>query len=194
MLTLYVYLCLAWGFSERLPLTAADAPPAFPEYRLKAAFLYHLPDFVEWPTSAFAAPDSPFVLGILGEDPFGPELGNLIREKRVQGRPIQLRLLAEVRDAAGCHMLFISRSEQARLTEILEGLERLAILSVGDMESPGRDGGFAREGGMINLVVVKEQVRIELNLEEARAAGLEVSSKLWRLATLVKSKPRAKAR
>ena len=39
--------------------------------RVKAAYLYKLPKFVDWPVSAFKGDQKNFVIGVLGEDPFG---------------------------------------------------------------------------------------------------------------------------
>lgn len=53
------------------------------EYRLKAAFLYNLARFVEWPGGSQDKNGEAIVIGILGDDPFGPILESTIpREKR----------------------------------------------------------------------------------------------------------------
>ena len=39
---------------------------AFDEYHVKAVFLFNFTLFTQWPASAFAAPDTPLVIGVLG--------------------------------------------------------------------------------------------------------------------------------
>ena len=50
------------------------------EYDVKAAYLYKFTKFVEWPEAAFASAEAPFVIGVIGRDPFaGP--GSLDRRQ-----------------------------------------------------------------------------------------------------------------
>ncbi len=59
-----------------LLLRAMCWPAAAPsEYQVKAVFLFNFGQFVEWPKDAFDTPQAPFVIGILGDDPFGQDAG-----------------------------------------------------------------------------------------------------------------------
>jgi len=78
-----------------------------------------------------------------------------------------------------CHILFISRSERPRLEQILAHLQGRSVLTVSDLED------FARQGGVIRFVLVEDKVRLRINLEAAKAAGLTISSKLLRPAQIV---------
>ena len=78
-------------------LAAAPALPAPSEYQVKAVFLYNFSRFVEWPASAFAGPDAPFVVGVFGHDPFGADLDEIVRGETAAGRPLIVR---RVRTAA----------------------------------------------------------------------------------------------
>ena len=60
---------------------SAAVPPA--EYRVKAVFLFNFAQFVDWPPDAFTAPGQPFVIGVLGKDPFGAELDSAVRRERL---------------------------------------------------------------------------------------------------------------
>ncbi len=84
------------------------------EYDLKAAFLFNFAQFVEWPASAFVSADEPFTIGVLGEDPFGAALDDVIRNERVNGRPLVVRRCRSVDDSKGCQILFISKSESPK--------------------------------------------------------------------------------
>jgi YfiR/HmsC-like len=169
-------LCLAHGSG------VAAQSPAAPEYRLKAVFLFNFAQFVEWPASAFPEPDSPLVIGVLGEDPFGAYLDETVRGETVNDRPLTVRRYRQVEEIGGCHILFVSRSEQGRLGEILDSLKGRSVLTVSDAN------GFASRGGMIGFVTEENRIRLRVNLEVARAANLTISSKLLRPAQIVSTR------
>ena len=171
-------LSLAWWFaSGGVPGHAAPLPST--EYQLKAVFLFNFVQFVEWPTNAHASKDSPIVLGIVGEDPFGAALDKTVRGEKVSGRPLEVRRIKEGDDLAACHLLFISSSARDRAGELLEQLQGRPVLTVG--ETPG----FAERGGVMNFVVADKKVRFEANPQTAARQGLKISSKLLQLARVV---------
>jgi hypothetical protein len=151
-----------------------------PEYKIKAGFIYNFAKFVDWPTNAFAAVDSPFVIGVLGEDPFGKLLDQAVQNRNVGGRRIEVRRFSQIEEAQTSHVLFISRSESEHITMILKRLKGKNILTVG--ETPG----FLEEGGVINLVVEQMSVRFQINADAAESAHLLISSKLLGLAAVVR--------
>ena len=148
------------------------------ESLVKLAFLYNFARFTDWPATAFRKPASPLRFCVLGDDPFGASF-DAIAAKRIRGRSIAVRRLASTRDAARCHVLFVSRSEIPRLAEILASLRGLPILTVADMAD------FARSGGIINLKTANSKIRFEVNLDAARLVGLRFSSRFLSLATIV---------
>lgn len=157
---------------------AAQAPPAT-EYQLKAVFLYNFAQFVEWPESAFPEPDTPFVIGVLGDDPFGRYLDETVQGEAVNDHPLVVQRFGQVDEIKACHILFVSRREQQRLPQILAALKGRGILTVGDAD------GFAGQGGMIRFVTDHNRIRLRINLEVARADNLTISSKLLRPAEIV---------
>lgn len=160
---------------------AADSRPVAGEYQVKAAFLYKFIKFTDWPTNAFAAPESPIVIGIVGEDPFGQTIDDLVRDEVVGVRPLIIKRLNSDGDLSGCHVLFVSPLEKDRAS-ILNRVKGLSILTVSDAP------GFAEQGGMVTLVLANKRVSPEINQTVAEAAGLRISAKLLKLARLVKSK------
>jgi hypothetical protein len=157
-----------------LPLSAQTAPS--PEYQVKAVFLFNLAQFVEWPPRAFPDAQSPLVIGVLGEDPFGGYLDETLRGEKVNNRPLLLQRHRRVAEIKMCHVLFISRSETDRLDQILSSLKGRSILTVSDIDD------FINRGGMIRLVTERNKIRLRIGLDAVRAANLKVSSKLLRLA------------
>jgi hypothetical protein len=157
----------------------AEQSAPTPEYGLKAVFLFNFAQFVEWPASAFPEADAPLVICILGADPFGAYLDETVRGERVNDRPLAIRRNQGVGEIGACHILFVSRPEQGRLSEILDSLKGTSVLTVSDAER------FASRGGMIGFVTEQNRIRLRVNLQAARAAKLTISSKLLRPAQIV---------
>ena len=149
-------------------------------YQLKAAFLVNFAQYVEWPTEAFPTEETPFVFGVLGDNPFRPALKDLVTGEVVNGRKAVVEEYKSVREIRRCHILFISDSERTRLPAIMRALKGRSILTVSDLE------GFEREGGMIRFVT-QTRVRFRINSAAASEANLTISSKLLRLADSVES-------
>jgi hypothetical protein len=152
----------------------AQAPPT--QYQLKAAFLYNFAKFIDWPPETFPDDKSPFIIGILGENPFGTDLERMVAEKKINNRPIKIRPFSAVADATNCCILFISTSEIKRMPEIMEKLHGTSVLTVGETDQ------FIGAGGMINFVPEANKIRFQINDAAAKAAGLKISSKLLSLA------------
>jgi hypothetical protein len=151
-------------------------PPAAAEYQLKAVFLFNFTKYVEWPASAFPDAQSPFVIGVLGDDPFGAALDDAVRGEKVNGRALIVHRYNSNDDVKDCQILFISQSESSRLEQIITGLKGRSLLTVGDMDK------FTDRGGMIGLVTENNKIRLKINLEAAKAANLTISSSLLRAA------------
>lgn len=174
-----------WRLALSLLLSGAAAQAALEptqpvaEYQLKAAVLVNLAKFVEWPANAFAGPGAPLVIGVVGQDPFGGWLDQATAGQTVAGHPVQVQRLSPTSPLTQAQVLFVSRSEQARLPKVLEAVRGEPRLTVSDAP------GFAAQGGMIGLVLREATVRFEVNLPVLQAAGLRLSSKVLKYATLV---------
>jgi hypothetical protein len=161
------------------PFCAAATPT---EYELKAVFIYKLASYVHWPKQPVSRKF--FVIGILGEDPFGAVLDRVVAGERVAGRPVAVRRLTDASAATQCDVLFVSASERPNLRRILDGLGRVPVLTVADMD------GFAEEGGMINLTNDERRIRFDINIAALDRAGLKAASQLIALARVVEEAPR----
>lgn len=158
-------------------LRAQPAPSR--EYQIKAVFLFNFAQFVEWPPAAFASAQAPLVIGVLGEDPFGSFLDQAVQGEKAGQRPLEVRRYAQVSDIDACHILFISRSEAGRLDEIVARLNGRGTLTVSDID------GAAVRGVMIRFINQNNHLRLRINLDAAKFAGLTISSKLLRPAEIV---------
>ncbi|HEY3663748.1 MAG TPA: YfiR family protein [Chthoniobacterales bacterium] len=155
---------------------AQPAPPG--EYSLKAVFLYNFVRFVDWPESAFTSPNDPFVIGIVGSDPFGALLYEAIAGETYHGRPITVVHFATPRDIRHCHLLFVSQGNRNHYDAILEQASGQGLLTVGETES------FLDRGGMIALTTEQSRVHVRINGTALRNSALGVSSKLLQVAQI----------
>lgn len=174
-----LFLSLLLTLSVALPPRALAQSDTLTEYQVEAAFLYNFAKYVTWPPRAFNAATDPILIGVLGDDPFGDDLTRTVaREKPVQGRTFRVLHSRNAVELAGCHLLFISSSEEAKLAHHFAALQRAnsAALTVG--ETPN----FLEAGGAIRFVVENKKVRFEINARAAEAAGIVISSKLLNLA------------
>ena len=159
-------------------LGAADAPT---ESQVQAVFLFNFSRFVEWPPQTFAAPGDPFVIGIVGTDPFGARLDEAVHNEQINGHVLTVRRFRNISelDIDNCQILFIDRSEIARLGQILTALDHHSTLTVSQAD------GAAQRGVMIQFATENNRIRLRINVDSARAAGLTISSKLLRPAEII---------
>jgi hypothetical protein len=177
LLLLFVVLCLAHAL---IPGIAAGQGGAAGEYELKAAILYNLTRFVEWPASAYSDPQAPIQLCILGRDPFGSSLASIVLKQVANGRPVLIRHSENDKGIRACHLLYISSSERKATLQIFATLKGSSVLTVGEMPQ------FAAHGGMIQFSLEEQQVRFDINVDAAFRAGLKISSRLLVLARVIK--------
>lgn len=159
-------------------MAGADIPDL--EREVKAAFLYQFTRFAAWPERSFRATGNSLVVGVLGEDPFRDALDRTLAGKVVSGRPLAVRRFRSLEEVGACHLLFVNlpggKERRAALARL--GLE--PILTVGE------DEAFLDEGGVLRLRTEDRRVRFEVNLEAARRAGIELSSRLLQVASRVR--------
>lgn len=171
-------------FSCVLEAAAARSiePPPFQatteEYKVKAVFLFHFAQFVDWPADDFTGERAPLIIGILGDDPFGPYLDEVVSGEVIKGHPLEVRRFRSPEDIDKCHILFINEEGLGQLRASLKHLQDRTVLTVSD------NAAFIRAGGMIRFHSENSKIRLQINPEAARASGLTISSKLLRLADI----------
>jgi hypothetical protein len=162
---------------------ASGAEVSLSEYQVKALFLVNFAKYVDWPATAFGDAAAPIVIGVGGENNFGSHLEKAVEGKIVCGRAIRIVMAEKDEDFAKCHILFVSASEKKHLGEILGKVKELPVLTVGETEQ------FIGQGGVINFTKKEGKVRLQIDLNAARRAKLQLSSKLLSVADSVTGKP-----
>lgn len=175
-----------------LLLTVAAVPhartqdEASSEYLIKAGFIYNFASLVQWPSSSFSQADSPIVIAVLGEDHFGATLDHVLQGKKIDGHPFVIKRFRSVSELAKvianpreCQILYVSSSAMPHLSETMQAVRGLPVLTIGEIP------GFARSGGIINFVLENDRIRFEVNVQAAKDADLNISSRLLALARIV---------
>jgi hypothetical protein len=171
--SIILLLCLA------IAVTPASAQVPSTEYQVKGAFLFNFAQFTEWPSNAFSAPNAPFVIGILGQDPYGKFLDEFVRGESINGHPVVIQRFRSVKDIdTVVHLLFVDKQFAITSEDLALLANNKNILTVSDAP------GFAQRGGAINFFKENNRVRFEVNVNTAKDARVVLSSKLLRLAKI----------
>jgi len=152
------------------------------EYEVKAAFLFHFAQFVDWPARTFPSSEAPVVIGILGEDPFGSVLDGMVKGESIGARPLAVKRLASESEISGCQILFVSRSEKKIVPTLLQRLKEQPVLTVSEVDH------FCEAGGAVHFIIEDTRVRFEINPDAPRLAGIKVNSNLLRVGRIVQGR------
>ncbi|HUO56777.1 MAG TPA: YfiR family protein [bacterium] len=156
------------------------------EYQVKAAYLFNFTKFVDWPQTTLTPEKKTFIIGVLGEDPFGGTLEQAVAGKVAKGLPIEIRRIDDFDpdDSAkltDCQILFIAYSQKSRLSQILKALRKAPVLTVSEIEN------FSLAGGVILFDQVGKRIKLVVNPGAARRASLGISARLLQVAKLYRS-------
>lgn len=158
---------------------SADAQTATEEYKIKAAFVFHFAQLVDWPSDALNSADGYFDVCLLDDEPHRQELQTTLEGKPIGSQKMHVRFLDKSQKADSCKILFLSRNSGRRQGELLRTLRGQPVLSVGDADN------FLTEGGMIRLHLEQDKIRFDINVGAAELCHLKISSRLLLLATTV---------
>jgi len=172
-------LLLLWPLGAGTPSSGAVISRKF---QIQAAFVFNFTRFVTWPSHRFAGADSPIIIGVLDDNPFGDELAAIVKNRKVGARAVEVRMVATAAEAGFVHILYVGAGHEGRMEEMREALRAACVLTVGESRR------FAELGGIIDFVLDGDKVRFEINLEAGEDAGLKISAQLLNLATTVRRK------
>ena len=149
------------------------------EYKVKAVFLYNFTRFVDWPQSTFESSVEPFIIGIVGNDPFGASIQEAVADERIGAHVIKVIHFDDAVEISKCHILYVGTSDPDEIRNILSRIKGKSILTVSDIPN------FIRWDGMIRFYTENNRIRLEINNTRAKEAGLRISSKLLRVANVL---------
>lgn len=166
-----VILLLVWAV-----ITAQSTAVSSAE--IKAAFLYNFATFSEWPSEAFSNSNSPFTIGILGDNPFGTVLNDIIRNETKEGHPLTVKYFNKIEDVKNCQILFVNMPKSDTQVQAITALKKQNVLTVSDTPD------FVSKGGMIRFFIENNKLRFQVNLGAVKEGNIVISSKLLRLAEI----------
>ena len=137
---------------------------------IKAAYLYKFTNYVQWPGGAFARPDSPIVIGVMGDDALAALLNRMVTGKVVNGRGFEVRSLRPRESINGVHVLYVGALAHEDLQSVLGQAQGRPVLLVSDSRR-----AYAL-GSMINFVVIDSRLRFQVALPPAARSGLKLSA------------------
>jgi hypothetical protein len=146
------------------------------EYRVKAAFIFHFAQLVDWPPETPTGAGNSLYICTIGDDPFQGALESTVEGKSVGDRIVHVRHLKQAADMHACQVLFLGKSQS----------KSIPVLTVGE------SSGFLGAGGMICFVREDNNVRFGINLDAAESAKLKIGSRLLILAQTVIGESREK--
>jgi hypothetical protein len=168
---------IAWlGMGMATLAIAASSAEASSEYAVKAAFLFKFGAFIDWAPDTFESPSTPLVIGIVGDDPFGNTLDQIVANRTIAGRPVAITRDQKIDQIKGENILFISQSEKMQMNAIVAHLQGKKILTVAEFEDPNI---------IIHFVIEGNKVRFDINLAQANRVGIKISSKLLSVARTI---------
>lgn len=170
--------CIIFFILVYTPFPIHAQAPLNKEYQVKAAFLLNFTRFIQWPSSSFTTEQSPIIIGILGANPFGNYLNEIIADEKVNQHPLIVQQYKSINDMKSCHILFVNKLETEYLAQLAGILKGKDILTVSDAPN------FLRQGGMILFFNKSNKIQFQINLDAVKTTKLDISSKLLRLAEI----------
>jgi hypothetical protein len=168
-------LCVL-GAGAHAPAIAAD----YSEDVVKAAYLFRLAGYVDWPGGADRGV---FVIAVLGSPAMARQLGGLAGAHLINNHSVRVREVASVRDIADPDLLYVGAGRADSLRSWRPAASRSTLIVTDE------EGGL-RDGGMLNFLTIDRRVRFEVSLTAAGQAHLKISSELLGLAVRVFGVPR----
>ena len=148
------------------------------EYKLKAAYIYHIMQFSSWPEKTFKTADVPLKIAIYGENSFNGYFDAFVK-KSYRDRKISVKRISTIEEAKSSQILFISHTESDKIPKILNILKDRPILTISDTDE------FVNKGGILWLKTVNNRIKIVINVLHAKSIGINFSAKLLEIAKLV---------
>jgi uncharacterized protein DUF4154 len=162
-----LWVCLIYLFT--IPLSMAFDREA----EVKAAYLYRLPLFVEWPKEKIIS-SAVFTICITENLAFYHSVLKSISEKKINNKVLNIQLVNQDYDIDKCNVLFIS-DKTKNIDWYMGYVSNKPILTVGESI------GFYRKGGIIYLHKKNNRMKFFINNSAVAKSKLKVRAQLLKL-------------
>ncbi|HUK36104.1 MAG TPA: YfiR family protein [Vicinamibacterales bacterium] len=163
-----------------LALSASARAAEPPEYAVKAAYILNFIHLTRWPEDAFAQPSAPLHVCVVGSDVFGGLLDSTLNGETAGPHPLVVDHVSAEASLRSCHLAFVSRGATERALSELRELVTAPILTIGESDR------LTGANGIITFVVDGQRVRFDVNRSAALSRHLTLSSRLLRVARVVR--------
>ena len=160
---------------------AAPLPPArsasAKDFEVKAGLFYNFAKFTVWPALPTG---SRVVFCVVGAEEIAALLVDTVRGMSVGGHTLEVQRPVDHTRWKDCHLLFLADTGLRQRSGDIGGIRTEPVLTVSDSK------GFARSGGMIELYLADGKMAFSINQDAVERSGLRLSSRLLKLADLVR--------
>lgn len=149
------------------------------EYIMKAVAFEQVSRFLEWPENTIIDDSKPFIIGVLGDNPFGESLEETYAKHKIKNKDVNILYFNEIEEVNKCHILFISNSKKGDIKKVVDYVNEKPILTVGDTK------GYAESGVLVNFYLLDNKIRFEINEKKMADVGFSVSYMLLKVAKII---------
>jgi hypothetical protein len=155
-------------------MRAAASAQDVTEPALKAAYIYNFALFTQWPADLVPA-GAPLVMCVVGDADVRSALERVVGQRQLGGRAVTV-MDPTPSLQRGCHLLYVSGRTSDEAGRLIAGLRDAPVLTISDLQ------GFTARGGVAEFFFDQGRLRFSVQLEAARRARLQISSRLLTLA------------
>ena len=149
------------------------------ERKVKAAYIYNFAKFIDWPSQSSRVGND-FVICIAGHSALGTVINNTLENRPIKNRIINVRNIGwSTQQLDGCHILYVNDVDTPEVNQVLAVAAGKPILTIGESSE------FLQKGGIIQLLLVGDKVRFNVNQATADKVDLTISAKLLEVAYYV---------
>jgi hypothetical protein len=156
------------------------------ESSLKAALIYNLAKFTEWPPDVLP-PNAPFVACVHSDTKIDEALERTVNGRLLIGRNVEVMRVELSGPLKRCHLLYVSGVTAEQVTRLAARLRGMPILTIIDSDAAATMGGVAR------VFLENGRMRFDLDFGLAKRSRLQLSAKLLSIASHVFDLPVAGA-
>jgi hypothetical protein len=151
------------------------------EYKVKVAYLYNFSKYVTWPPESFSSKTAPFIIGILGPDPFGATLDAVAASKKANDRVVTVKRFETIEQYEHCHILFVAGETQSEIhSQVLTKTRGLPVMVIGEAK------GFAQDGGTVEFFNdSNDTIGFSINIDSVKRQNLVVQAQVLKIASIV---------
>ena len=163
------------GMALALLLTHSQAF-AQSDYKFHTVFIYNFTKYIQWPD---ANGSGNFVIGVVGESGITDALKGMAANKKVNGRPIEVKVFKSAAEVANCHMVYLPDNQSGELGTLRSNLASKPTLIITERS------GLAKKGSDINFVMEGGRWKFEINQAAADMHKLKISQELTKFAVKI---------